>query len=157
MDTILYREGKEQDIPQLIELWKEFIDFHKKWDQFFSRSEEGPGNFGKYLLINLRKDDAALYIAEASGEIVGYILCLIQDYPPAFKIKKHGVVSDLAITSRYRRKGIGEHLFYMAKDWFREKGMKRLELNVATANEVSTSFWTKMGMKPYKSVCYTEI
>ena len=76
-------------------------------------------------------------------KIVAYILCIIQNYPPAFEIKKYGLVSDLAVTSNYRRIGIGEHLFYLAKEWFSEKGLKRIELEVAIANEVSTSFWKK--------------
>jgi diamine N-acetyltransferase len=157
MNEILYRKATEQDIPQIVELWKEFIDFHKARDPFFSRSEEGPDNFGKYIAVNLQKDNSLVYLAESSEKIVAYILCIIQNYPPAFISKEYGLLSDIAITSEYRRQGIGKHLFHIAKDWFTGKGMKRIELGVATANEVSTSFWAKMGLKPYKNVCYFEI
>ena len=154
---IEYRKAIEQDIPKTVELWKEFIDFHKARDPFFSRSKDGPENFGKFILENMSKDDAIVYIAEANGELVGHILATIQSYPPAFEIKRYGLVNDLAIASGYRRKGIGEHLLGMVKEWFAGKGMKRLEIEVAISNEVSTAFWNKMSFKPYKEVRYLEL
>jgi len=154
---IEYRKATEQDIPRIIELWKEFIDFHKARDAFFSRSKEGPENFGNFILENINKDDAIVYVAEANREVVAHILATIQSYPPAFKIKKYGLVNDLAVTSGYRRKGIGGHLFGMVKEWFAEKGMKRIEIEVATSNEVSTSFWNKMAFSPYKKALYLEL
>jgi ribosomal protein S18 acetylase RimI-like enzyme len=157
MTEIKYRRGTKHDIPRIIELWKEFIDFHKDRDPFFSRSKEGPANFGKFIAENMSKDTAMVYVSEAQGEVVGYILATIQSYPPAFEIKRYGFVNDLAIASGYRRKGIGEHLFGMAKNWFIEKGMKRLEIDVAVSNDVSTSFWQKMSFKPYKEVRYLEL
>jgi ribosomal protein S18 acetylase RimI-like enzyme len=154
---IEYRKAIEKDIPRIVELWKEFIDFHKARDPFFSRSKDGPENFGKFILENMSKDNAIVYIAEANGELVGHILATIQSYPPAFEIKRYGLVNDLAIASKYRRKGIGEHLFGMVKEWFTGKGMKRLEIEVAVSNEVSTSFWNKMSFRPYKEVRYLEL
>ena len=157
MSTIKYREATEQDIPKIIELWKEFIDFHKIRDPFFSRSKEGPENFGKFILENMRKEDAIVYVADTNGDVVAHILATIQSYPPAFEIKQYGLVNDLAVASAYRRSGIGKHLFSMARNWFVEKGMKRIEIEAAITNETSTSFWNKMDFKPYKEVCYLEL
>jgi len=154
---IKYRKATKQDIPKIVELWNEFIDFHKSRDPFFSRSEEGPENFGKFILENLNRDDAIVYVAEANREVVAHILASIQSYPPVFEIKKYGLINDLAVTTGYRRKGIGEHLLKMVKAWFALKGMKRLEIEVAISNEASTSFWTKMAFKPYKEVCHLDL
>jgi len=157
MGIIKYREAIKQDIPKIIELWKEFIDFHKERNPFFSRSKEGPENFGRYILENLSKEDAIVYVAESNGEVVAYILAIIQNYPPAFETKQFGFVSDLAVTSGSRRSGIGMYLFKIAKDWFVKKGMNRIEIGVVVTNEISTSFWDKMGFKPYKETCYLEL
>ena len=157
MSEIKYREAIEQDIPKIIELWKEFIDFHKVRDPFFSRSKKGPENFGKFILENLSKDDAIVYVAETNGDVVAHILATIQSYPPAFEIKRYGLINDLAVASAYRRIGIGQHLFDMARDWFDKKGMKRIEIEIAVANEVSTSFWKKMDFKLYKEKCFLEL
>jgi ribosomal protein S18 acetylase RimI-like enzyme len=135
-----YREAIEKDIPKIVELWKEFIDFHKIRDSFFTRSEEGPVNFGKFISENLQKDSAVVYVAERNGGVIAHILATIQEYPPAFEIKRYGLVNDLAVITEYRRIGIGRHLFLMAKDWFFKKGISRIEIEVAVSNEVSKSF-----------------
>lgn len=157
MPEIIYRRAIEKDIPKVVELWKEFIDFHKTRDTFFSRSTEGPENFGKLIAENLQKDNAIVYVAEKNGEVVGHILATIQNYPPAFEIKKYGFVNDLAVASAYRRIGIGQHLFALVKDWFVKMGIRRIEIEVAIANEVSTSFWGKMNFRPYKETRYLEL
>jgi ribosomal protein S18 acetylase RimI-like enzyme len=105
----------------------------------------------------MSKEDAIVYVAESNGEVVAYILSIIKNYPPAFEIKKFGLITDLAVASGSRRSGIGVHLFEMAKDWFVKKGMNRIEIGVAVTNEISTSFWEKIGFKPYKKTCYLEL
>lgn len=152
-----YRKAKKEDIPGMIDLWKEFIDFHKEKYPLYSRSDDGPENFGKYILMNINSNDSSVNVAESNGEIVAYILAIIQNYPPVFKIKKYGLISDLAVNSRYRRSGIGMNLLQIVKDWFVKKGMSRIEIEVAAANEISTSFWSKMGFKTYKEVRYFDL
>ena len=97
MNEIKYRQAIEGDILKMVELWKEFIDFHKARDPFFSRSKEGPENFGKFVLENINKSDATVYVAEANGEIVAYLLASIQDYPPAFEMKRYGLINDIIL------------------------------------------------------------
>jgi ribosomal protein S18 acetylase RimI-like enzyme len=143
MSDIKYRQAIDDDVLKIVKLWKEFIDFHKARDSFFSRSKEGPENFRKFIAGNLQKDDSIVIIAEINGNVVAYLLATIHNYPPVFEIKRYGIVNDLAVTSDYRRIGIGQHLFHMAKDWFFKKGISRIEIEVAVANEVSASFWGK--------------
>ena len=154
---IKYRQAIQKDIPRIVELWKEFMDFHKIRDSFFSRSKEGPENFGKFIAENLRNDDAIVYVAEKSGDVIAHILATIQNYPPAFEITRYGIVNDLAVSADYRRIGIGQQLFHMAKNWFRKKGISRIEIVVAVSNEVSTSFWVKRNFSPYKQTLYLEL
>ncbi|MCA9437597.1 MAG: GNAT family N-acetyltransferase, partial [Candidatus Omnitrophica bacterium] len=52
----------------------------------------------------------------------------------------------------FRRKGIGERLFRETVEWFRAKGVDRIELRVVVANEVSTAFWRKMGFAAYMEI-----
>jgi len=85
------------------------------------------------------------------------MLATIQNYPPAFEITRYGLINDLAVTAKYRRVGIGEHILEMAKNWFEKKAIKRIEAEVVIANEISTSFWAKMGFKPYKEIFFAEI
>lgn len=51
-----------------------------------------------------------------------------RNYPPVFEIKRFGLINDLAVSSAYRRNGIGRHLFFLAKKWLARKGIKRIEI-----------------------------
>jgi ribosomal protein S18 acetylase RimI-like enzyme len=89
--------------------------------------------------------------------VIAHILATIQNYPPAFEIKRYGLVNDLAVASACRRMGIGQHQVALVKDWFVKKEIRRIEIEVSVANEISTSFWRKMNFKPYKEICYLEL
>jgi GNAT superfamily N-acetyltransferase len=55
----------------------------------------------------------------------------------------------MAVTKNYRRSGIGERMYKLIQDWFKQQDVNRIELRVSLPNEISTSFWRKMGFKPY--------
>ena len=48
--------------------------------------------------------------------------------------RDYGVIYDIAVDSHCRRKGVGTQLFQSMKQWFRERGIKHIELNVVNAN-----------------------
>ena len=45
----------------------------------------------------------------------------------------------------------------MAKKWLVRKGIDPIEIEVTIANEVSTSFWGEMSIKPDKMKYYLEL
>jgi ribosomal protein S18 acetylase RimI-like enzyme len=143
------RKATLADLPAVVELWKELMDFHSNLDSFFSRSLDGHESFRSWIEKELESDSAELFVAEFSGEVLGYIKIEISNYPPVFELKKFGVISDAAVAMEYRRNGIGEALFQHAMKWFKEKDIKRVELRVANVNNVALGFWKKMGFAPY--------
>jgi GNAT superfamily N-acetyltransferase len=53
------------------------------------------------------------------------------------------------VTVHSRRQGVGGQLIAAAEDWFRLRGLRRIEVRVAVCNEVSKPFWRKMGFEPF--------
>ena len=150
------REANHSDLPEIIGLWKEFMDFHRDLDSFYKRSQDGPSNFRKHLESQLESEDDALLIAEVSGKTIGYIKIGISQYPPVFEMEKYGLISDVAVAEQYRRKGIGEALYEQAMVWFKDKSIERVELRVANVNPVAQGFWKKMGFIPYMTTMFKE-
>lgn len=150
------REANRSDLPEIVDLWKEFMDFHRDYDNFYARSKDGPSNFHKHIEGQIESDDAALLVAEESGRIIGYAKIGISQYPPVFEVDKYGLISDVAVAEEYRRQGIGEALFDKSKEWFEGKGISRIELRVANVNPVARGFWSKMGFKPYMTTMFKE-
>jgi len=150
------REATKADLPDIVELWKSIMDFHRNLDSFFTRSQEGHRNFLNWVTKEMESDTSELFIAETEGKILGYIKIQICDYPPVFEKKKYGMISDAIVNEKYRRKGIGEALFDRAMGWFKENDIERVELRVANINPVAQGFWKKMGFRPYMTTMFKE-
>jgi len=143
------REAVTDDLPEMIELWKEFMDFHKVRDPFFTRSENGHEKWAKFALSNMESDDWIVLVAVDGDKIVGYCMASVVDYPPVLEIKQHGLIQDITVTKSSRRKGVGTQLYREAERWLLEKGVIRIELNVAATNEISRAFFRYIGFKDY--------
>jgi GNAT superfamily N-acetyltransferase len=128
------------------EIWKEFMDYHKSVNSFFSRTVEGHENFGGFALENIRsKDKWLVIIAESGGDIVGYCMAATEEYPPVFENPQYGYIMDMAVSRKHRRNNIGTQLYAKTAEWFNKKGINRIELHAVAANSLGLNFWRKMG------------
>jgi GNAT superfamily N-acetyltransferase len=154
---ITIRKAVTQDVPSILELWKELMDFHKERDRIFSRSATGHEGFADVITGHISSDISCVFVAEAGKDIVGYCLAFIEKYPPVLEIKEYGLVQDVAVTENHRRRGIGKRLLHEAQRWFSKNGVRRIEARVAATNKISTGFWSKMGFTPYLETVFVEI
>jgi ribosomal protein S18 acetylase RimI-like enzyme len=140
------RKALTCDVPQIVELWKELMDFNKQYDEHWSRLETGHENFGDFINSHIADEAFCVLVAEADKDIVGYCLSEIQKCDPhILKIQEYGHISNIAVTKDYRRKEIGEDLLQKTVDWFSKKGIHRIEVCVGIGNKSARKFWTKMG------------
>jgi GNAT superfamily N-acetyltransferase len=135
------RNATKEDLDEIVELWKEFMDFHRDKDR------DGHKKFKDFLSENLDDPDWLVMVAIEADRPVGYLMATVLEYPPVFETKRHGFVQDVAVTEVARRHGVASALFEWAERWFRQRGLTRIELNVAACNEISQSFWKRMGFK----------
>ena len=143
-------------IPQIIEIWKEFMDYHKKLDPFFSRSDDGHLNFKNYINELIKSNEVQILVALDEGNVVGYSIALLQYYPPVFTKKIHGLINDMAVKETHRRRGIGEQFISRIFEWFQYHNIDRIELRVSVNNPIGYSFWKKHGFKDYIHVLFLE-
>ena len=156
MEQALLRRATPNDIPAIIELWKEMMDFHKKRDPFFKRAVDGEQVFSQYLEKNIDSETACVYVAIVGGTIVGYCQGTLEKHPPILIATDYGQVLDFAVAADYRRTGVGERLCKALQGWFVLKGVHRLEVRHSEFNEAASRFWAKMGFKPFLKTLYKE-
>ena len=154
---VIIRKAVVEDVPAIIELWKELMDFHEERDRIFSRSANGHEGFADFITGHILSETSCVFVAEAGKDVVGYCLAIVEKYPPVLEIKEYGLVQDICVTEKYRHSRIGKRLLEEARNWFCEKGVRRIEARVAKTNRIATEFWAKMGFTPYLETVFLEI
>jgi RimJ/RimL family protein N-acetyltransferase len=97
----------------------------------------------RYLKSVQRNADAAVFVAEEDGHVVGR-LSLARDPHPA---SRHVADLGLMVDAGYRRRGIGRILLEEAVEWARDSGIRKLELHVFPWNEPALRLYESFGFR----------
>jgi ribosomal protein S18 acetylase RimI-like enzyme len=145
----MIRRAAARDVPRLVELWTEMWDFHYRNDERFAPSPLAPTAMRHWIEGHLENPMSSIFAYEDKGEIVGYLLVTIMENMPIVLHPAFGFISEIAVTEKYRRRGIGERLVREAHAWLKSKLIASVEVNVSAQNAVSKSFWRKMGYRDF--------
>jgi RimJ/RimL family protein N-acetyltransferase len=97
----------------------------------------------RYLRSVQRHPDAAVYVAEDEGRIVGR-LSLSRDPHPA---SRHVADLGLMVAESHRRRGVGTMLLEQGVAWARSAEIRKLELHVFPWNEPALALYTSFGFE----------
>jgi RimJ/RimL family protein N-acetyltransferase len=95
----------------------------------------------RYLRAIRRYPNAAVFVAEDEGRIVGR-LSIARDQHPA---SKHVADLGLMVAMSHRRRGIGTKLLEAALEWARQSEVRKLELHVFPYNEAAIRLYENFG------------
>ena len=99
------------------------------------------GEERRYLRALKRHPDAAVYVAEDDGAIVGR-LSVARDPHSA---SRHVADLGLMVAAGHRRRGVGRALLGQAVLWARDAGVRKLELHVFPWNEPAIRLYEDFG------------
>ena len=142
------RPARPTDIPRLVELWTEFMDYHVKFDPAYARSEVAVENWVKYVESKFCNPDCQLFVAEKEGQVVAYAGAIVKEYPPVFEVLKYGFVEEIAVTREFRRTGIGKRLVETAEAWLHAAGVTQIDVKIDVENEASMALFKGRGFAP---------
>jgi L-phenylalanine/L-methionine N-acetyltransferase len=139
---ITVRPAVPGDAPALVELARGVGREEGGWilttDGWRSVTEER-----RYLRAVRRHPDAAVFVAEEEGRLLGR-LSLARDPHPA---SRHVADLGLMVDARHRRRGIGRRLLEEAVAWARSSGVVKLELHVFPWNEPALGLYESFGFE----------
>lgn len=95
----------------------------------------------RYLRAIRRYPNAAVYVAEDDGIVVGR-LSVARDQHPA---SRHVADLGLMVAASHRRRGVGTALLEAAVDWARRAGVRKLELHVFPWNKGAIALYDRFG------------
>jgi RimJ/RimL family protein N-acetyltransferase len=134
------RVAEPGDAERLVELAREVGSEEEGWLITAGEWRSAPAE-RRYLKAIRRHPDAAVFVAESNGGIVGR-LSISRDAHPA---SEHVADLGLMVSRGHRRQGIGLALMEAAERWARESGVRKLELHVFPHNTPAIALYEKLG------------
>lgn len=141
---VCIRRAKEEDLQEIVRLAEELSRDESARDSMISAS---PSEFQnpKWILKNIRGGNAAVFVVEVNGRIVGYSLGWISQ-PWAYRGKR-GYICDCFVEKSYRGRGIGKMLVKHILEWFISNGVECVEADVYSGNIQSLRLFKSLGFK----------
>jgi len=141
------RQATERDYEELSKIYAEGDALHSKALPQVFREAEGPARTRESITSLISDENAALFVAEYKGQIVGLVHVYIRESPtvPIMVQRRYAYVGDLAVTTEFRRHGVGQALMNEAQRWAMQKKVSQLELTVWDFNEEAITFFKGLG------------
>lgn len=166
--AVQVRPARLQEIDRVAALWTLITEHHAALDPFFRMRTGGvaEGELRELLRAMQRSPDAALFVcdapqseaaAEAPGSPVG--LCIVRvDYAPAIlEETERAEITDIGVRPAYRRRGVATALLDTALEWVRDRGVSRVEIQVAHGNAEGQAFWRARGFADFMDVLHKRL
>jgi ribosomal protein S18 acetylase RimI-like enzyme len=144
--NISVRPACPEDLLALAQLLDEIIAFHHSEDPTHFRDPEA-AEHTRYLEERFQDPDAAVFVAEDQGVLAGVAVTVIRDSPPFLNPNRFVLLENLAVTSKFRRTGVGRKLVDAAILWARARDMHELDLNVYEFNHSAIRFYEAIGFR----------
>ncbi|BAB65224.1 MULTISPECIES: ribosomal protein S18-alanine N-acetyltransferase [Sulfurisphaera] len=115
-----------------------------------------PENYPYYFFVeHLKEYEAAFFVAEVDGEVVGYIMPRIEwgfsNLKQLPTLVKKGHVVSIAVLEQYRRLGIGTALLQASMKAMKEVyNAEEVYLEVRVSNSPAINLYKKLGFKEVK-------
>jgi ribosomal protein S18 acetylase RimI-like enzyme len=110
-NEIIIRPGKIVDKDQVLSLWQEMMDYHRKVStNDYEMNDSALDLFSKFYETNVRSRNKIAVVAEDTNthELVGFMQGTIQKRPPVFKELYEAFITDAVVAKTVRGKGIGQ-------------------------------------------------
>lgn len=140
------RSAGERDLDRVAALASLLFAQHAEGAARFALEPGREDELRVVLTGFLRDPSRRLLVAEASdGNLLGFAVAAITRRPGPFAERERGEIDWLFVREETRRQGAGRALVAAALAWLRERGVARVEIQVARANASGSAFWRALG------------
>ena len=98
-------------------------------------------------IANLEENRECVFVADIDGEIAGFVH--VEKYNPLYYQSMANILG-LAVSSKFRRQGLGEKLMYSVEEWAKNKGIQVMRLNSGGARKEAHMFYCNIGFSDEK-------
>ena len=150
------RRVSQDDVAVAAKLIARFYRFNEEFDPAYSTVDDLEEEALKYLEQALDDQSSLVLGAYWDGKLVGIAHAVITNIP-LLKNGRMGLLKELYVMPRYRRRGIASKLIEETKTALDEAGVLILAAEFPALNEVALSFYSKHGFRPLTSIFIQEV
>jgi ribosomal protein S18 acetylase RimI-like enzyme len=97
----------------------------------------------------IRSKNGLVLIVEVDKKIAGYLIIMIKNNVPIFKLEKLGEITDLYIKEEFGGKGISSKLRDEILKWCKKKNISTITLDVLPENIHAIRIYEKWGFNEF--------
>ena len=148
---VTVRFARDEDLDRVNELRRQVNDLHVA-----GRSETFKPGFCEELrdyLFTIRKDPRQkIVVAETEGTVCGFAILnhITRPENPFMFERDYLDIDEFGVDKECRRQGAASAMVRFIRDWTKEQGFSRLELNMWTFNRGALAFYEAAGFKTYR-------
>jgi len=149
MADFIIRPATLADATAVGELGAVLVRAHHDFDpQRFMRPLPGiEKGYGRFLTSQIGQEDAIVMVAEADGEVGGYVYATLEDRSWRELRDACGYIEDIVVRESARRSGVATMLMNAAIEWLGDRGAPRVLLLTATPNAGAQELFTRLGFR----------
>jgi GNAT superfamily N-acetyltransferase len=142
----LVRLARSEDLARLRELWDALYE-HQTAHGMRIRLPQNAFAAWVSSIEPVLDRFAVVTVAELEGELMGFVAGRTRMLPAFFGSGHVGFIGEVFVVATMRSQGIGEALLRRALEWFEERGILRIELQVVSDNPDALRFYERLGWK----------
>lgn len=163
------RVARMQEIDRVAALWSMITEHHAGLDPLFRmrRGTVAEGELRELLRALARDPDAEILVCDANpdtdvagggeSDLVGLCIVRVDRAPPILEETERAEITDVGVQPTHRRQGVARALVEEALDWIRDRGVERVELQVASGNVEGQAFWRALGFADLMTVLHKRL
>jgi ribosomal protein S18 acetylase RimI-like enzyme len=147
---VAIRPATVKDLAIIGELGALLVRTHHGFDpqRFMNAGPDAGKHYGAFLGSQLRRRDAAVFVAERAGTVVGYVYVELEPRNWKELRDESGFIHDVVVAPAERRTGVGTELLAAATQWLTSRGAPRVVLWTAERNEGAKRLFEGAGFRP---------
>jgi ribosomal protein S18 acetylase RimI-like enzyme len=146
--------ARKEHLGHVERLWQEFIRAHRDAEPLWNPDQASAADFKKELGQQIDSVDTLVLVAVEQGLVIGFAIAKIENQPPLFKLEKWGTITDLGVAKEFRRRGAGKMLVAEMMNWFKENGIRLVQIYAITNNDLAMAFWPNQGFDAFSQRMY---
>ena len=157
MKIIEYEDKYLESVKDLLVELEEYIVSIDK-DELDQVHKEYRDKMAIIDLLEVKNNNGICYLAIENDQVLGLIMGTIPEYEEYdyldYKCPRRGIITELIVTSKVRKTGIGKKLIKKLEEYFKKNNCEYVLVDVFAYNTNGINFYNKLGYHPRM---YTDI